>query len=490
MKRIILGIISVFLLTAVVIVVRTFAVGSAPTVDGDIANIQNAYDKTIMGERLGKAIRFPTISQSLNAPVESDAFAGLRDFLEQTYPAAHAAMAREIVKGNSLMFKWEGAGGEKPIALLAHMDVVPVEAGTEDEWEHPPFSGVIHDGAVWGRGALDDKGQVIALMEAAEQLAASGFQPTRDVYFLFGHDEEIGGGNGAGAIADTLRQRGVHFAWTLDEGSGLVQGIIPGVAGPVALISTAEKGSTTLRLTARGQGGHSSTPADDTAVSILSRAIVAITDELYPLELDDNVVSFLHAIAPELPFAQRMALANLWLSAPIIKAQLSEDAVTAASMRTTTAPTIVEGGTKTNILPQQASAYVNYRIHPRDDVESVKARAIRLINDERVSIVAVGGREPSPQASTSADGYLAIEAATAAIFGDIPIAPFLTLQGTDTVHFTTLADDNYRFTPFIYESEDLQRIHGTDEHARLDDLARAAAWYEDLIRRSAGPEGE
>ncbi len=445
------------------------------------------YDGDEIAARLGAAVQFPTISASLDAAPDTEAFAGFRDFLAGAYPTAHSVMEREIVGDHSMIFKWRGGSdAQKPIAFLAHIDVVPVEAGTEDEWTRPPFSGAVYDGAVWGRGALDNKGQLITMMEAADRLAAEGFAPTRDVYFLFGHDEEIGGDNGAGAIVKHLEARGVSLAWTIDEGSGLIQGIIPGVEKPVALISTAEKGSVTLRFTARGQGGHSSAPAPDTAVSILARAILAVTDNPYPLKFDDNVIAFMHALAREMAFPQRLVMTNLWLTGPLVKKQLAGDPLTAASLHTTTAPTIIKGGEKSNILPQQAIAIVNYRIHPRDSVESVRARAVKLINDERVTVEIAGGREPSPQSSAASDGYRAIAETTAAIFGDIPIAPTLTLQGTDSRHYTEIADDNYRFTPFIYQPDDLQRIHGTDERAKIEDLARASAWYEALMREAAG----
>jgi carboxypeptidase PM20D1 len=445
------------------------------------------YDGDAIAARLGAAIRLQTVSKSLEATPDAEAFTAIAQFLSETYPAAHAVMEREVVGDYSLVYKWPGTdGAKKPTGFIAHLDVVPVETGTEDEWTRPPFSGAVYDGSVWGRGALDNKGQVIALMEAAERLASEGFTPARDIYFLFGHDEELGGGNGAGKIVSHLKARGVSLAWTIDEGSGLAQGIIPGIEKPVALISTAEKGSVTLRFTARGQGGHSSTPAPDTAVSILARAVLAVTDNPYPLKLDDNVVAFLHALAGEMPFSRRLIMANLWLTGPLVKGQLKGDALTAASLHTTTAPTIIKGGEKSNILPQQAVAIVNYRIHPRDNVEAVRARAVRLINDSRVTVEIAGGREPSPQSSASGEGYRAIAATTTAIFGDIVLAPALTLQGTDSRHYADIADDNYRFTPFVYTPDDLQRIHGTDERVKIENLSRAAAWYEALMRRVAG----
>lgn len=403
-----------------------------------------------MADRLGQAIRIETISAGAGGASDGAEFAEFLEFLERSYPAVFASTAREVIGGNSLVLRWPGADETAaPIALIAHIDVVPVEAGTAEGWSHPPFSGATADGAVWGRGAMDDKGPLIAIMEAAEQLAGTGFAPRRDVYLLFGHDEELGGAEGAAAIADVLRSRAVRFEWTLDEGSGVVQGVIPGVVAPIALISVAEKGSTTLKLSATAEGGHSSAPGRDTAVSLVSRAVVALADEPFPLEIDGDFVAFLHAIAPELPFLPRLVLANLWATAPLVKAQLGRDPATAAALRTTTAPTIISGGEKTNVLPQRAEAYVNFRIHPRDSAEGVLERARSLIDDDRIDVVAVGAREPSPKSSTISPGYAAIARTTARVFGAPPTAPFLTLQGTDTRNYIGLADDHYRFAPFI-----------------------------------------
>lgn len=473
-------------LLAAVLVGRTMMIGSNASV-AQTPIAYDVYDGEAIAGRLGEAVRFKTISWGDGRAPDADAFNGFAAFLARAYPAAHEAMTVERADGYSLIYRWPGSdASQKPIAFLAHMDVVPVEQGTEDQWTRPAFSGVIHDGALWGRGSLDDKGHLMPILEAMEKLAASGFAPSRDIYLLIGHDEELGGPDGAAAIAETLKARGVHFDFTLDEGSGVVDGLIPGIAKPVALISTAEKGSITLRFTANAEGGHSSAPQPDTAVSLAARAVVAMSDHPFPAKIDANVVAFLHAIAPELPFFNRMLLSNLWLTDHMVKTRLMKDPVTAASLHTTTAPTMIEGGAKSNILPQQASAIVNYRIHPRDSVASVRERAMRLAG-ENINVEVLSAQEPSRQSSIKADAYLAIAETTALIFGDVPIAPSLTLQGTDSKHYVDLADGNYRFTPFVYENADLKRIHGTDERVSLENLARAAAWYEALIRRTAGP---
>ena len=488
MKKILMIGLGAFALVASVMIARTTLLFSPTSPSVPPRGFSDASDAAT---RLAQAITFRTVTIDYAAPLDASAFEGFQAFLAEAYPAAHRVMEREIIGAHSLIYRWPGADASlKPIALLAHQDVVPVEPGTEDRWTHPPFDGVIDGGMVWGRGALDNKGQLIAIMEAAEKLAASGFQPTRDIYFLFGHDEELGGEEGARRIAETLKARGVPLAMTLDEGSGVVDNLIPGAARPLALVATAEKGSVTLRFTARAEGGHSSAPAKDTAVSLVSRAVVAVTDHPHPLKMDRNVVDFLHGIAPETPFMQRLMLSNLWITGGLVKSSLAKNPTTAASLHTTTAPTIISGGVKLNVLPQNASAIVNYRIHPRDTVDGVVERARRLIDDERVEVEVLSASEPSPRASQASDEYAAIEASIGAVFGPISIAPSLTLQGTDTKHFTALADNNYRFTPFIHEPDDLKRMHGDDERIRIIDLARGIAWYENFLTRAAGASGD
>ncbi|MBY0421075.1 MAG: M20/M25/M40 family metallo-hydrolase, partial [Parvularculaceae bacterium] len=358
-----------------------------------------------MADRLGAAIRLQTISWGPERAADAAAFEQLHAFLETAYPAAHRAMTREKV-GLSLVYRWPGKeSGGAPIAFLAHQDVVPVEPGSEAAWTHPPFDGVVADGKVWGRGAVDDKGSIIALMEAVERLAKAGFRPSRDVYILLGHDEEQSGLEGARRIAELLKSRGARFEWTLDEGSALVDGVVSGVEGPVALLATAEKGYATLRFDAVAEGGHSSAPGRFTAVSRVAGAVVAVSDHPYPVKMDADSVAFFEALAPELPFAKRLMLANLWLTGPLVAQSLSQTPVVAAAMRTTTAPTMIAGGVKENVLPQRAQAFVNYRIHPRDTVASVKARAEKLIDDPKVTVTVLGGNDPSPRSSRASKGF-------------------------------------------------------------------------------------
>jgi carboxypeptidase PM20D1 len=236
--------------------------------------------------RLAEAIRFQTISNYSDPDADAEALRGLQSHLEKSFPAFHAAATRESVATYSLLYTWQGSDPDaRPIALLAHQDVVPVAPGTAKDWQHPPFDGVVAGGFIWGRGSWDDKGNLYAMLEAAEQMIKAGFRPKRTIYFAFGHDEEVGGLRGAKAIAALLASRGVRLDYVLDEGLLITEGLIKGLDRPAALIGVAEKGYATLVLTAHATPGHSSMPPRDTAIGMMSAALARLEDHRLPTQI-------------------------------------------------------------------------------------------------------------------------------------------------------------------------------------------------------------
>jgi carboxypeptidase PM20D1 len=325
-----------------------------------------AIDADAAAARLARALTFRTLSVQEGQPQDLAPFTAQRAWLEAAYPAFHAAAKREIVNEESLLFTWEGSDPAlKPMLLLAHLDVVPAEEST-DKWSVDPFGGEVRDGFVWGRGAVDDKGSVVTLMEAANTLAAQGFKPVRTIIFAFGHDEEVSGLKGAQAMAALLKSRGVRAWFALDEGMAIVERY-PLTGTPVALIGVAEKGYGTMRVTAAATPGHSSTPPPDTAVTLLAEAVVRIHRMPVEMKLAGGpALDMIRALAPQLPLTIRAAAANEWLFSPVINQQLGADPRAAALLRTTIAPTMIEGGDKENVLPGSATALINFRLHPRD----------------------------------------------------------------------------------------------------------------------------
>jgi carboxypeptidase PM20D1 len=448
-------------------------------------------DADAAAHALARAIRIETVSLSREAPPAGDAFDALWLELETLFPRVHAAggLERERVATWSRLYRWPGRDPSlAPLLLLAHTDVVPIDPGTEEAWSEPPFSGVVAGGEVGGRGAIDDKGSLVAILAAEEDLLAAGFVPQRTLLLGFGHDEEIGGDDGARAIAETLAERGVHPALVLDEGGVVSEGMIPGL-DLVALVGVAEKGSVSLSLVAEAPGGHSSMPPPQSAVGIAAAAVRTLETRPPPARLGATTRATLYALAPELSWLPRLALGNAdLLTWPLLRVFRTNPALDAA-VRTTTAATVIHGGAKANVLPKRVTATVNFRILPGDSVDGVIEHARLAISDERVRIQIAPGtspREPSPESPAEGPAWDLLQGAIAARFPDAVVAPYLVLGGTDARHFTPICDDVYRFLPFRMTPESRTRMHGTDERLAVEDLANAVGFYRELIRRAQG----
>ncbi|WP_041535777.1 M20 family peptidase [Parvibaculum lavamentivorans] len=483
LKRILLGLGGLFLLLVAIIVVRTLMV---PVVTPGEAGAAATIDAERAAQRLSEAVQFETISHQRGADAaavarSAEAFTGFRDWMDETYPAFTGATSREIVGGHTLFYTWQGSDASlDPVLMMSHIDVVPIAPGTEDQWEHPPFSGAIADGYVWGRGTIDNKGSLIAMVEAAEMLAARGFQPARTIMFAFGHDEEIGGGEGNKALAGLLQERGVRLAWVKDEGGVIGQGLLPGVNAPVAMIGVAEKGSISLDIVAYSKGGHSSmpSPAAQTAIGRLARAIERIGNNPLEARVDGATRGMIEGLAPAVPFMQRMVYANLWLFEPVVRRVMQGSETSAAQLQTTIAPTIISGGVKENVLPPEARAVVNFRIHPRDTAESVLAHVREAVDDPEVSIEPLEGvREASVVSNMEGDGYKLITRVIGESFPGTITAPYLVVGGTDSRHYLPITDNVFRFIPIHMGPEDMARFHGTNERVSVANMGEAVAFY-------------
>jgi carboxypeptidase PM20D1 len=492
MKRLVAGILIIALALIAVVIGRTLMLPPLPVVDASALPAPISDEAAARAAtNLSAAIKMPTISWQRGATGEkadasNKAFVDFRDFISATYPAFTAATTREIVSDYSLLFTWKGSDETlDPVLLMSHMDVVPVVPGTEGDWSHAPFGGEIADGVVWGRGAIDCKGSLIAMLEAAETLAAQGFQPKRGIMFAFGHDEEISGLNGNLKIAEMLKARGQKLAFVSDEGGMLATGMVGDVDQPVAIIGIAEKGYLTLRLTAHAKGGHSSMPpaADETAVGRLIKAMTRVSDAPFTSGIDTPTRAMLEALAPASPFMQRMAVANMWLFEPLITGRMTADPRLAAQLRTTIAPTMLEAGVKENVLPPEAEGIMNFRLHRRDTIESATAHVTEAIDDPEVSIETLeGARNASSVSNLDGGSYALLRQSIAAHFPDALIAPTLTVAGTDSRHYLPLTENVFRFIPLRLNASELAGFHATNERLPVVSLAGAVGFYIDFMQ--------
>ena len=449
-------------------------------------------DGKSVAERLGLAVQFKTISLANSEEIDENAFLGLHRMLQTLYPQLHTKLKREVVNDFSLLYTWEGKNPElKPILLAAHLDVVPADEGEDSGWSHPPFSGELADGSVWGRGTLDDKNSVIGICEAVEYLLKQGYQPERTIYLGFGHDEEIGGIHGATEIAALLESRGVQLGCLLDEGGSVIESFLPGVDTPAAMIGISEKGYMSLKLTVEVDGGHSSMPAQETAIGILSLAIAKL--ELNPMPARLEVIEFMMSyLGSALPFFQRMLFANTWLFGGILKKELGKSNLLNASIRTTTAPTIINAGNKDNVLPGKAEAVVNFRILPGDDLRSVYEMVLERIDDERVKVtpyqgdtLADAGWDPSPVADVDSVYFLLLARLASEAFPGAMTAPYLVLGGTDARRYANVTRNAFRFMPVLMSKADLGTMHGINEKLSFEECARMVGFYIAYIQQMA-----
>jgi carboxypeptidase PM20D1 len=434
-------------------------------------------------DELAAATKRPTVSSYDKDAEDDGAFAAFKNDLRDLYPKVHAALDREEIGDRALLFTWRGSDQSlAPAILCAHFDVVPAEDA--ERWKHGPFSGDIAEGFVWGRGTQDIKLMLVGALHAAESLIGRGFAPRRTIYFTFGGDEEIGGYRGARLIGETLASRGVRASFLLDEGGPIADGMLSFADRPLALVGIAEKGYMDVLVEASGAGGHASMPPRRTAVGELARAVAAIEASPPRARLGYAVRSFLDRLSPYSPFGIRLLFRNLWLFGPIVKLAFGADRTTNAMIRTTLAPTMLEGSSKENVLADRATANVNVRILPGETSGLVLARMARIAKSFGATARIAHPEalvEPLPESPVDHEGYKAIEAALAASFPEAAAVPFLFSAGTDTKHYRGVAGAMYRLTPLRQTPADLDGVHGRDERVEIGNLRRCALFYERLM---------
>jgi len=482
-------ILAVLLLLIAFIIIRTylFIRKAGEDAELDLPGVELkplTVDKTLAAKHLSEAIQIETISHEDPNENVAENFDKLHKLLVKNYPHVHKTMKREVVGQASLLYTWPGKDPSlDPVLLAAHQDVVPAEESSLSQWTYPPFSGKVADGFIWGRGTLDIKSQLVSLLEAVEALIISGYQPERTIMLGFGSDEEVLG-VGAKAIVALLKERGVHLAGMVDEGGAVYDGLIPGVKVLTGEIGVAEKGYLSLKVWVDDHAGHSSTPAESTATSTLIRALNKIVDHPFPARVSMITPMFEKFGAVASPIMQ-LAFGNLWLFNGIIKKTLLGSGETAATIRTTTAVTILKGGVKDNILPGHAEAVVNFRLLPGDTIAYVCETLRKLINDERVHFEPLRGNawEASPVSPTTSMAYRHIASVIREFFPDTPCAPYIMLGGSDARNYYEICENVYRFSPYSMNSEDLGRIHGVNERLSVDSFATMVEYFYRLIAR-------
>jgi carboxypeptidase PM20D1 len=431
--------------------------------------------------KLQALIRIPTVSSRDPREVDVAAFDEFVVELARQFPLLHERLELTRIDTHGLLFHWAGRSTERPVVLMAHLDVVPVDEGAP--WQHPPFGAEIHDDAVWGRGTLDDKGQLVAVCEAVETLLGEGFVPAQDVWLSFGCNEEVSGDAASLAVTE-LTRRGVHPWFVMDEGGAIASEAFPGVAAPIGVVGVTEKGVTSLELRVDGRGGHASTPVRNGPTVRIAKALARLDRHQMAASVPEPTVELFRRMAPHAPRALRPLMANAGRLRPVLtRALLAAGPESAAMTRTTFAITTLSGSPALNVIASTARAGVNIRIMVGDTVAGVLEHVRKTIDDDQVQVEIVEANEPSPVSPYDDDAFRLIESTITEVFPDAVASPYVMMAATDSRFFTRICDRVYRFAPFRMTKAQREAIHSYDEHLGIDALMDGVHWYQRLIER-------
>ncbi len=460
-----------------VLVIRGLMFTPKPEAPADSAPVSVDGDKAVA--HLQAFIQCKTVSYREKSLEDESAFEKLEGLLPQFYPNLFKTCTFEKPGPRSLLFCWKGQSSEKPGVLMAHYDVVPVD---EAGWDKPPFDGVIENGVLWGRGTLDTKGTFVSILEAAEQLMASGFTPENDLYLAFAGDEEISG-DGAPAIVRWFQQKGVTPAFVLDEGGAVVQNVFPGVKAPCAVVGTGEKGPMDVRLVLDGAGGHSSTPPPHSPVGVLAQAVNRIESHPFPFTLTPPAAQMFDTLGRRSTLLYRIIFANLWCFRPVLNMICKKGGGELnALVRTTVAFTQMQGSAASNVLPPHAWVGANLRLIGDETVESAKAYLEKVIANDKIKVEVVHGMNPSRISRTDDEPFQRLSAAIRATWTDAVVSPYLMLACSDSRHYGAISDHVYRFSAMALSKEERGMIHGNNERIPLDTLKTTVAFYQRMIK--------
>ena len=461
-----------------VLIVRT--VMFKPKESVPVSEESIVFDKDANIDSLAQLIRCKTVSY-YDASLEDDReFEKLIDLLPTLYPEVFRVCTLQRLPDRALLFYWKGKKNDSPSVMMAHYDVVPVE---EEHWEKPPFEGIIENGVLWGRGALDTKVTFNGVLFAANTLIKEGFVPEQDMYFAFSGGEEING-NGAVNIVNWFVENHIKPALVVDEGGGVVENVFPGVKVPCAYVGIAEKGMMNLTLTVESNGGHASAPKPHTPIGILSKACCDVENNPFPLHINKPAAEMFDTLGRHSSFLYRMIFANLWLFKGVLNILCKKTGGDLnALLRTTVAFTQASGSIAPNVIPPTASMTANLRLNPLDTVDGACEYIRKIINNDSIKLTVNQGVNPSPVSQSDGDAWNKVTTAVASTWRGCLVTPYLMMQCSDSRHYRDLSDHVYRFSAMDLTAEERKTIHGHNERIRLDTANRTVEFYIRLMKQ-------
>ena len=464
---------------------------AAIVVSKTISNSPGAHQKSSALEilpteaiaHMSRAIQIKTETPNDAYEFDTVTFFTYRKFIEKAYPLVHKNLPRTVIDSFNYVYEWKGTDTSiLPMVLMAHYDVVPVEASAVKLWHAVPYGGEVKEGYIWGRGVLDDKSSMISILEAAELQLAKGFQPKQTILLCFGADEESSG-KGAMAVVKYFKSKNKRFDLVVDEGGEISTEDMKDIKRPIASIGVGEKGYVTLILTVQKEGGHSSIPSQSTAIDILSKGLYQLREKQMPAKLIPPIKAYLERVSGYTEnFGKKMALSNMWLFEKQVLNNLSASPSTNALVRTTIVPTIINSGVRDNVIPTFATAYVNSRILPGESQKDVFNFVEKTVNDTNIKITYYNNYStmPSPTTDINSQAFQRVEKVINAIVDDVIVAPMLMVGATDSRNYREVSDGVINFTPIT----NAKGYHGIDERLLVTDFQKCINFYSLLIQGS------
>jgi len=507
-KAIIVAVLLLLIILIITLLVKTWIYPFQKNEIDESATTVNITPSEKAISRLVGGIRIPTVSNEVYENTNFKPFDEFKAYLPQAYPQIYAAMDTLTVNDYGLVFHWKGRNKDlKPILFLSHYDVVPVIGynpseeiipdtvfqpndtpieridSVQTQWDFHPFSGAVVNGRIYGRGTLDMKGMLFSLFEAADSLITEGWQPERDIWFAFGHDEEVSGRQGAVHIADYFKQQGITFDAVYDEG-GIIAApgsAMESVKKPIALVGIGEKGFLTLRIKVMGLGGHSSMPPAKSSLVYAAEIIEKLNSNQMPAKIISPIASFLTNMGGEMNFMSRMAIANQWLLKPVLLNTLGKSPSSNGLIRTTTAISMAKGSDAPNVLASVAEVTVNFRILPGETVNDVQNHVKEICKDYEVEIDVISAREPSAISPEKTKGFDIVKETVSQLYPGTIVSSYITIGGTDAYKYQIVSDNIYRFMPIELNQYEQRSIHNENEHITFANYGRMIMYFKKVM---------
>lgn len=475
-----IGYVILLLIAVFVAVIAVRTVRFTPKPQPAVSDETFDFEKEAAVDALAQLVRCKTVSYNDKALEDDGEFEKLIGLLPGLYPKVFEVCSFDQLPDRALLLRWPGKNDGDPTVLMAHYDVVPVN---EENWEKPPFAGILEDGILWGRGTLDTKVTFNGVFSAANYLIEKGFQPEKDIYFAFSGGEEVNG-KGAPNIVQYFIDHNIQPALVVDEGGAVVENVFPGVSKPCGVIGIAEKGMMNVQYRALSGGGHASAPKPHTPVGVLAAACKRVEDHPFKAHIEGPAAQMFDTLGRYSTPLYRMIFANLWCFGWVIDllGKMSGGEINAL-VRTTSAFTQMEGSSARNVIPPEARMVANMRLNPADSVASALEYLKKTVQDDNVEITVLESFEPSPVSETDCPAWDKVAYAVANTWKGCVVTPYLMVQCSDSRHYGKISNHVYRFSAMDMTAEERASIHGNNERIRVETIAKAVEFYIRLMKQ-------